>query len=1852
MNATDFQVRLLDFGANVTGLGLNWFLQSSLLLGVGLLMGRLLRRWGSAAQSVVYRTTLVAVLVCPAVTWMLATCGFAGWSIDLPAAWGLLDVPETMPVAGASQVPEELGEATNDSLSVSVPRPPAADSADAFDEYESPVVSPVPLVADSMIAPEMPLPASPAPAVSSEWIEDSAARAGLPEAPTLVIHRFGVIAAMLSLAWFVTAAVLLGRIANAWRQLSRIRKSAAEAEPHAIARCREVAALLRVPAPDVRHSPYLTGPYLAGLRRSVVLLPETPMSMPVRDAMIHELAHLRRRDCHWNLLHRLATAVFFFQPLLWRLSFRLEETAEEVCDDYVVQYGGDRRLYAHRLVDIAELSSAPFAVHGVSIVSLRSLTAKRVARIMDTSRSLSTRAGRFLLTLVIVGGLVGTAFVGLVGIRPQPSMAESGPAASETADAISDEGRTEPEEPKAQTGLPQNSNADPSSAGATEKAVTAPPTEAAAAEDERDDAAAEQTNRELESEIRGRVVGADGKPVASAKFFWFRTRVHDLRPMKPRRIATTNKSGTFVLLPGAMDRANEDEPASWAYRQWIVVRAPGHGMTVERPGNLRRKMPQSGGILGTLVSAVTGKTGVTIQLRAAGDPICGRLVDMDGQPVVGATVRIRWFNRLDEPGWRREAEVRDAKNAAWRARVNHLLNIIEPAPLRDALPMATTNDDGRFALKEIGPDRMFQLLVEGNGIESTEILVRNQPGETVEIQPERHSEGAARKVYGKDFLHVVGPSKPVEGRVVDIDTGEPIADALVRAYLIHGNRLHTSREREQFATRTDKDGRYRITGLPIGDDNRLVAFTTGDMPYIPAGYRVDTSAEGESARQDFRLKRGVWAEGRVYDAEADQSFVGEITYYYFSNPDLEASVPGLRKAYVDGAYWTNANGEFRLPVLPGRGILAYRYSGHAMDRDGIDRYPRGYGAEWIDGADDRGGLKLFRTRPNLMPSNYQRVVEVHPTNEQETVRADMLLVASRTVTIRVVDEDGRPVKDYQCYGAARNWGWQRQEAGEFEVKGLKPQERRKVFVYHRQRNLAGVTIVDETNRVAVEIKLQPAGRILGRLIDSDGEPITDATVWTNYEKLRADDDAAIWAPHPELSANPTQIPVDEDGRFRLDGLIPGKIYSAHASAPRNPYGEMVDLIIGSPFDDVRVQAGEEKDLGDIVIGSTQGNGLPKRAKAASAQSTQMNHITGQITDSDGQAIAGAHVAAIGMRRQVTRGGDLSPSGEVLAEGTSGEDGRYQLSLQGASSKTLNLYANVIARKNGLAIAWQKLDLDARDVEMSLVLPPEEPIQGRLVDIEGQPATGVRLWVQGVMKGSSTGVPSRDGVGYRGGGEAPPAWLQPVTSDEQGRFTLRGIASGHGLLLNALGDERFAPQGISLNTGMPEQRGERDGTYRSLVKNAAPGEEVVLPLAPAQLFEGLVTFADTGKPAPHARLTIWASQQQEYGSMVSVAGQANADGRYRISPKPGIRFGVTAYAPDGTPYLARRTPHSEAIRWKAGDRVKQVDMRLPRGILVRGKVVEAGTATPVARASIQYKPESANNSHTADDILTGWQAIQLTNEKGEFEIAVLPGPGRLLVHGQQGNFVLQETSDRELSRGTRGGWRNYVHALHKLNLEEDAGPINATIELQPGATVSGRVVDDQGDSLDEVLVISRLAISALSLHWRGGMPPTRGGTFTLTGLEADQEYPVYFLDTRRRIGATATIGAGGDDPIIVLHPCGEATAKFVDAEGQPHAGFPPALEMVVTPGVHRYDFAAAKLGRLAADGDFVANIDRTNYWPGPKTDDQGRVVFPALIPGATYQIVTHDSGSPIVAKRFSVESGERLDPGEVVLNLDN
>ncbi|HBL47532.1 MAG TPA: hypothetical protein DDZ90_29520, partial [Planctomycetaceae bacterium] len=148
--------------------------------------------------------------------------------------------------------------------------------------------------------------------------------------------------------------------------------------------------------------------------------------------------------------------------------------------------------------------------------------------------------------------------------------------------------------------------------------------------------------------------------------------------------------------------------------------------------------------------------------------------------------------------------------------------------------------------------------------------------------------------------------------------------------------------------------------------------------------------------------------------------------------------------------------------------------------------------------------------------------------------------------------------------------------------------------------------------------------------------------------------------------------------------------------------------------------------------------------------------------------------------------------------------------------------------------------------------------------------------------------------------------------------------------------------------------------------------------------------------------------------------------------------------------------------------------------------------------------------------------------------------------------------------------------------------------------------------------------------------------------------VYFLDPERRLGAAALISSKNPAPRIVLQPCGSATARYVDQKGKPLVDeMLGGLRMIVTSGQTHYDLQAIRRGEKLADEAFVVNIDRLNYQsPATTTTSaQGKLDFPALIPGASYRHVIIVDGHPQITHEFVLQPGEQKDLGEIEIHLN-
>jgi beta-lactamase regulating signal transducer with metallopeptidase domain len=129
----------------------------------------------------------------------------------------------------------------------------------------------------------------------------------------------------------------------------------------------------------------LSSPVSWGLLRPTIMVnPAILMSSDKAEAVLaHELAHVIRMDWLNLLIARLATAVLWFNPLVWLLAWQAHELREEAADDVVLRGDVRRADYAALLVDFArrERASPLAAAHGVS--PAKDALKRRLARVLD-----------------------------------------------------------------------------------------------------------------------------------------------------------------------------------------------------------------------------------------------------------------------------------------------------------------------------------------------------------------------------------------------------------------------------------------------------------------------------------------------------------------------------------------------------------------------------------------------------------------------------------------------------------------------------------------------------------------------------------------------------------------------------------------------------------------------------------------------------------------------------------------------------------------------------------------------------------------------------------------------------------------------------------------------------------------------------------------------------------------------------------------------------------------------------------------------------------------------------------------------------------------------------------------------------------------------------------------------------------------------------------------------------------------------------------------------------------------------------------------------------------------------------
>ena len=170
----------------------------------------------------------------------------------------------------------------------------------------------------------------------------------------------------------------------------------------------------------------LNSPAVGGLLHPAVILPpdleESLSPKQLNWVLLHELAHIRRRDLWVVVVQRVVQAVFFFHPAVHLANWIIDELREYACDDAALAAcKTSRRVCGEGFLAIVERSveRAPSLQPRSDLFESRLLIRRRLIRILDDHRTVQAR-----LSLKGICGLVFLALFVMAFGRPRDVAAD------------------------------------------------------------------------------------------------------------------------------------------------------------------------------------------------------------------------------------------------------------------------------------------------------------------------------------------------------------------------------------------------------------------------------------------------------------------------------------------------------------------------------------------------------------------------------------------------------------------------------------------------------------------------------------------------------------------------------------------------------------------------------------------------------------------------------------------------------------------------------------------------------------------------------------------------------------------------------------------------------------------------------------------------------------------------------------------------------------------------------------------------------------------------------------------------------------------------------------------------------------------------------------------------------------------------------------------------------------------------------------------------------------------------------------------------------------------------------------
>jgi RNA polymerase sigma factor (sigma-70 family) len=589
------------------------------------------------------------------------------------------------------------------------------------------------------------------------------------------------------------------------------------------------------------------------------------------------------------------------------------------------------------------------------------------------------------------------------------------------------------------------------------------------------------------------------------------------------------------------------------------------------------------------------------------------------------------------------------------------------------------------------------------------------------------------------------------------------------------------------------------------------------------------------------------------------------------------------------------------------------------------------------------------------------------------------------------------------------------------------------------------------------------------------------------------------------------------------------------------------------------QATDRKPAPAVVAGDAPAPAANADNEAPPAKETTRT-IRGRVLDPDGKPLGGAKLLLLGK------------AGPAVELGRSDADGRFVVAIpKGATDDDM-----LIAQTNDAGIDFAGLWQWKKEPNVELRLVKDQPIRGRVLDTQGKPVISARVEVNVL----SIYTPLDSFLNFWKRRTGPGGWFQgereiqenaagilTTTTDLKGQFTLQGVGAERvvSLRLRGAGIADAALLVVNRSGFDPKPYNEAlrqnasKGARQWMDKQRLHGPEVTVVAEPERIVRGVVCDAVTGKGRPNVRIWVHLGGEAIPTEPYTFVGTTDAQGRYE--------FHGARKAPSYTVTVARdvdaRYPACEVrVADTSGYQPVTADIRVPRGVLVTGRMLDRATGKPL-HGSVAANVLAGNRFVKDYPTVQGHDGDFGLEADGTFRLVTIPGPVLLTglssrVTGEEIRYPAAAPDPQYPQYFIRqphytayyvsGGGFTPMHANYckVLQIEPGTEAVRHDIVLEAGKPFRVKVLDAEGKPLLHTYV------AGLHPDFEN-INPQPSDECSVYYLSPERPRPLLFFHYRKKLAAAVNLKGTEEQPFVVrLAPAGSLQGRLVNGAGEPLA----------------------------------------------------------------------------------------------------